>query len=279
MKSISMAGKRSSIRRKLVRAILITNLAVLALTCVTLFTYEYITFKQSSMRELSTLGQIVAMNSTASLAFDDTESATEILTALRAEPHVVSACILDQKGNVFSYYADSLLQRDYADVSSSRQYYYKDAFLHGVEPITQGDRQLGTLYLKADLGLVYERLQIYAVVVFIVVLLALILGYYLSNNMQRGISTPILELAEIADVVSTRQDYSVRATKYDHDEIGMLTDAFNHMLTRIEQQTLELQESNDRVKAVINSSISAVIVMDELGYVTEWNARAEKMFG
>src|SRR3989441_8440831 len=63
--------------------------------------------------------------------------------------------------------------------------------------------------------------------------------------LQGAISQPILTLAETAKAVSTRQDYSVRAPKLGADELGVLTDAFNQMLGRIEDQNRALRESKE----------------------------------
>src|SRR5437879_1015181 len=52
-------------------------------------------------------------------------------------------------------------------------------------------------------------------------------------------------LAETARAVSDRRDYSVRAAKLGEDELGVLTDAFNHMLSRIEAQDRALRESKE----------------------------------
>src|SRR2546426_221456 len=60
--------------------------------------------------------------------------------------------------------------------------------------------------------------------------------------LQGRISAPILALAQTATAASTRQDYSVRAPKFGAAELGTLTDAFNQMLGRIEEQKTELQK-------------------------------------
>jgi PAS domain-containing protein len=86
-------------------------------------------------------------------------------------------------------------------------------------------------------------------------------------------------VAETAKAVSDRRDYSVRAKKLGQDELGLLTDAFNHMLTQIHEQNGDLRESEERVRAVLNSAISAVVVVDSEGKITDWNARAERIFG
>jgi light-regulated signal transduction histidine kinase (bacteriophytochrome)/HAMP domain-containing protein len=70
--------------------------------------------------------------------------------------------------------------------------------------------------------------------------------------LQGTISQPILALAETAQVVSTRQDYSVRAPKLGEDELGALTDAFNQMLGRIEDQNRALRASQDELQRYAN---------------------------
>jgi light-regulated signal transduction histidine kinase (bacteriophytochrome) len=56
------------------------------------------------------------------------------------------------------------------------------------------------------------------------------------------VSRPVLALAEAAKAVSDRRDYSVRARKLGDDELGRLTDTFNHMLRQIQQQNAELEQ-------------------------------------
>jgi hypothetical protein len=83
--------KDTPIRQKLIVIILLTSGTVLLLTCASFFTYELLTFRKNMVRQTSTLGQIVADNSTAALAFQNGDDAREILNALKAEPHIVAA--------------------------------------------------------------------------------------------------------------------------------------------------------------------------------------------
>src|SRR5439155_22821760 len=99
-----------------------------------------------------------------------------------------------------------------------------------------------------------------------------------SKTLQKQISRPILALAETAKAVSDRRDYSVRATKLHEDELGRLTDAFNQMLAQINDQTGVLRESEARVRAVLDSALSAVIVIDTDGRIIDWTPRPERMF-
>src|SRR5207244_4360319 len=72
----------------------------------------------------------------------------------------------------------------------------------------------------------------------------------LSGRFQQFITGPILKLAQTAEMIAEKSDYSLRAEKTVGDEVGDFTDAFNQMLARIERQDAELRcEIDERHKA------------------------------
>src|SRR5258708_21526410 len=103
-----MLLKDTPIRRKLMTMILLTSGVVLLLTCASFFAYEFLTFRQTTVRHLSTLGEIIAANSTAALAFQNQDDAKEILAALKAERHIVAASLYDKNAKLFSQYPADL---------------------------------------------------------------------------------------------------------------------------------------------------------------------------
>jgi signal transduction histidine kinase/CheY-like chemotaxis protein len=221
--------------------ILLTSGLVLLLTCVVFLAYEFLTFRQAAVRQLSTLGEIIAANSTASLAFDNADDAQETLAALKAEPHIVAAALYDGGGRPFAHYPDRLPVDGVPAAPAADGYRFERGHLVAFEPVVQGDnKRLGTLYLEADLGALYERLRLYGSIAALVVAVSFLVAYLLSRKLQQQISHPIVSLAEVARAVSDRQDYSVRATRLGQDELGILTDAFNHMLAQIHGQNQKL---------------------------------------
>jgi PAS domain S-box-containing protein len=274
-----MLLKDTPIRRKLMTMILLTSGAVLLLTCASFFAYEFLTFRQTTVRHLSSLGQIIAANSTAALAFENQDDAKEILAALKAERHIVAACLYNKNGKLFSKYPADLPAEAFPAAPEKDGYRFARGHLAAFHPVVQANKRLGTLYLKSDMGAMYERFRLYGGIVLLVIVLSFLLAYLLSRSLQKQISQPILALAETARAISDRRDYSVRATKLGADELGLLTDAFNQMLTQIHEQDRTVRESEGRLRAVLNSAMSAVVVMDSAGKITDWNARAEQMFG
>jgi signal transduction histidine kinase len=232
------------------RIILGTSGVVLLLTCTAFVTYELLTFRRTAVRQLSILGEIIAANSTATLAYDNQSDAREILAALRAEKHVVAACLYDNNGRLFAHYPADVPEAAFPPVPQADGYRFAAGYLIGFAPVVQvqGSERLGTLYLKSDLEAMDERLRLYGGIALLVIAGASVVAYVLSRKLQQQISRPILALAETARAVSDRQDYAVRARKIDNDELGLLTDAFNHMLEQIQEQNLALQLAYDDLR-------------------------------
>jgi PAS domain S-box-containing protein len=274
-----MLRKSTSIQRKLMKVIMLTSGAVLLLTCTAYFAYEVFTFRQVMLQQLTILGEITAANSTAALAFENRDDANEILAALKADRHIVAAGLYDKKGNLFSKYPQDLPDNAFPTAPSLESFHFENSYLSGFKPVTQGSKYLGALYLKSDMGAMSERLRLYGGIAILVIVLSSLLAYLLSRRLQKRISKPILTLTKTVKAISERGDYSVRVIKLGEDELGVLTDAFNQMLAQIEEQNLELSESSARVNTVLNSALSAVILMDAAGLITYWNERSEKMFG
>jgi CheY-like chemotaxis protein/methyl-accepting chemotaxis protein len=247
-----MKFKDLPIQKKLLRFIFLISGMVLFVTCITFFVYELYTFRQATLEKLSTIGKIVSTNSTAALAFESKGDAIEILSALKSEPHVIGACLYDKEGKLFAQYPLNADPEIFPLKPKSEEgYNFTSSFLEGFQLVMQDKERLGTLYLKSDLGAMYERLRLYGIIVTLVIGLSFILSYLLSKVLQKSISKPILDLAAIARIISDKADYSVRAIKLGGDELGSLTDAFNNMLVQIQDQNQTLNEFNQNLEEKI----------------------------
>jgi signal transduction histidine kinase len=235
-----MMYRDQPIKRKLRVVILSTCGAVLLLTCAAFFAYEFLTFRQTTTKHLATLGEVIAANSNAAMAFDAPHDAKEVLATLRYEPHIVEACLYNKEGKLFSDFSKDTLNKIFPDSPGKNGFRFQESFLVGYQPVTLGDNFLGTLYLKSDLGAMYDRMRLYGTITALVIIFSLLLAYFLSKQLQKRISEPILELADTARAVSDLKDYSVRAPKAGNDELGLLTNAFNHMLEQIQKQNEEI---------------------------------------
>ena len=85
---------------KLTFVILVTILLGLSLACMAFEIYERASYRNAMASELSALADTLGANSTASLAFNDHQSALDILAVLPVEHHVVAACLYDKHGKL-----------------------------------------------------------------------------------------------------------------------------------------------------------------------------------
>jgi PAS domain S-box-containing protein len=282
------------ISRKLTTVILLTSGAVLTLTCGTFLAYELVTFRQSMVRSLSILAQAIAANSTAALAFENADDAARVLSALAADPHVVSAALYDRNDALFTSYTNPAAGPSPLPMRPGTDGYrfgWDSLVLH--QPVMIENRRFGTLYLHSDLGAMYQRFTLYGGIVGGVVAAAALVALLLARRLQRHITQPVLALAQIAKTVSERQDYSVRAERFDDDELGQLTDAFNEMLARVHARDQALQAHHDelrrevvvrkaaeeRFRLIVETALDAVVTMSAAGTITGWSPQAEKVFG
>src|SRR5467141_2755880 len=237
------------IKQKLTAMLLLISGLVLLLTSAAFLTYQVVAFRQTTLKNLSTLGRVIAANSTASLAFANQADAREILSALRAEPHLVAAALYDKDGRLFSRYPADLPGDSVPTAPARDGYRFEHRFVIGVEAVAEvGSTRLGTLYLRSDMKAVSRTLWLSAGIAAGVMAISLLAAYLLAAVLQGWISQPILTLAETATAISTRQDYSVRAPKLGEDELGTLTDAFNQMLDRIGDQNRALKASEEELR-------------------------------
>ncbi len=241
-----MSDRRRPIRRMLMSIMLLTCGAVMLITSLAFFGYEYVTFRQLTLRNLEILGKAVAANSTASLAFDNADDAREVLSAFKAQPHVISARLYQNDGRLLASYPDRA-GKAATRTQGKDGYRFEDGLVRGSQPVVQDGRRLGTLYLEADLGEIYEHIQLFAALGALFTLLAFLAAWLIARRLQARISAPILELAATAQQVSEQRDYSVRAVTAAGQEFGQLTDALNHMLTRIEDDQTKLQNQLSRL--------------------------------
>lgn len=234
--------RAASIRYKLTRMNLLATAAVLLFTCASFFAYEWLTYRRTAVRTLTTLGEVISTNSTAALAFDNPEAVGEILGALRAEPDVAAAVIYTRTGSVFARYPATLPAAAIPPAMAEPAIEFTFSSLTTFQPVTQNGARLGTLYLRSDLGTMMSRFRLYAALVLLVAGCSLLVSFLLSRSLQDQITEPILHLAESARIVTGRRDYAVRAVKHSDDEIGELTDAFNEMLSEIQALTQKLEQ-------------------------------------
>jgi signal transduction histidine kinase/CheY-like chemotaxis protein len=235
-----------SIKKKLLIIIMAASSVAVLLAAAGFITYEKFTFRQKMVRDLSSEADIIANRSTAALVFDNKEDAEENLNSLAANPRIVAACLF--KGTtLFAQYPKGTDASSYPAPARPGARFEQD-HLAVFREISHKGEKIGTLYLQSDLRELRQRLVDYSWMILVFMFESLTVTFLLSSALTRIITKPIFDLAQTAKKVSAGANYSLRAQRHGHDELGQLVDGFNEMLEQIQRREEALQEANDRLE-------------------------------
>jgi signal transduction histidine kinase len=236
--------RQMPIRQKLRLVFILTTAMALLLAGVGILAADSALFYRYLERDLSTFVQVIGDNSTGALAFGDQRQGREALAALRARPHVETACLYQEDGALLALYR----REDFQGACPAPQgegVRRAGASLVASHRVYRNDQRVGFLVLLYDLGEIPERFEIYGGAVLFALVLASVIALIFSAKLRALIAEPILALAGAANTVSESKDYGIRAKKLSDDEIGALADAINQMLDSIQARDAELRKGLD----------------------------------
>jgi signal transduction histidine kinase/CheY-like chemotaxis protein len=262
--SIGTRYRNLSIKHKLRLVIMVTVSCALMLACTAVLVYDQIAARESMRNDLDVLAEIFSANSTAALSFNDGPNAEELLSTLKAKERITFAAIFRPDGTVFAKYrregADPKLVVTPSPVDrtwfeGNRLIVFKSVRLKG--------QKIGAVRLESDLEELKGRLRRFAGIVLAILTGTALLALLISSRLQGIILRPIVHLAEVARTVSSKKTYGLRAVKQSDDDLGQLTDNFNHMLAEIERRDEELTGHRDRLEQEVASRTADLVVAKE----------------
>ena len=241
-----------SIKQKLMLIMMASSGAALAVLCAAMVIFDVRELGQSVKNELSSTAAMTAYQCGVALAAipPSPGKAAEAIGMLKVNQRIVSAFVFAADGSVFArYFRDKASEEPPKDPFVQTYIRPEGKHIYVFHPIIISNQRVGMVYLKAELLAVRTRLRAYFFAVLVVMLLSIVVAYLLSASLQRLISSPVSHLADMAKIVSEKKDYTVRAIKHSNDELGVLIDEFNEMLSQIQRRDLALLQAHDTLEA------------------------------
>lgn len=256
--------RNMKIKHKLTTIIMLTCIIALLSNGAIFVVLRWIDEHHNMVLSLSTQAKIIADNCKAAITFDDAEDAKETLSSLQVESTIVFGCVYKGDGKIFaSYYRYGTDKRIQPSKFKQERYNFSDGFLTVFEKIVLDGEIIGVVCLRVDLEPMYLALRRSIKTIVYILLVVSLLAYLISCGLQSIISKPILSLTELARDVSEKNDYSVRGIKQSNDEIGLLIDAFNEMITQIQKRDLALVKTNRQLEDKVKERTADLTAMVE----------------
>lgn len=265
-----------SIRRRLTLIILTVSVVSVLLTTSIITLVGIYNIKDNIQEELELSASIVGERNRFALKIGRRDDVTTNLQVFKVRPSVVRACIYDKDGNVFAFYPipEDSFHQPLPETSNIWEYSgcpqvsapyteFTDSQIETYRDILLRDERVGGIYLASDLRDVEQFIGKQLGTAVAVALAVLALAYVMAMHLQRSISSPILRMADTALHVSIYKDYSVRVAVPEEDkgpntnEIATLIDAFNGMLSEIEERDSAVQRKNVELEKAKEDAESA----------------------
>ena len=239
------------IRGRLVLVLVAAAILALAAAGGGLLLVQRTTLEQRARAVMEANAQLVSVSAESAVAFADPVRAQEILDTLRANPQILTAQIVLADGRALARYvapgktppglpstpADGFTLAEGQDTAQLAMGLNDGARLDVVMSLAELHRQTR------------EALLVFAGGV-LLLLVAITLG--LMAALHRAIVSPISALAEAADDVRVRADYTRRVpTGVGADDIVRLGQAYNAMMDAIQDRDNELRRHKDALEHTV----------------------------
>lgn len=244
---------RLSFKRKLMLIMLLTIASSVVLIGLFFITYERVHMRNQLQHEIQVVAKVSSSQLAVALLFDDPGTQQEIANSLRFDSTIQLVCIYgeDHQLKVQSFPDEPAKAacpiQGHLIVSGFSSGHY-----HFVRELHSDSQPVGSIYIRANLDYVEQHMRRYLYMMLTALAVISVLSLLVALWLQRAITRPIIHLAETAGRVANRQDYSLRAQKSGHDEVGQTIDAFNQMLQVIEQRDNELSRNKVELESIVS---------------------------
>ncbi|MDX1952926.1 MAG: PAS domain-containing protein [Verrucomicrobiota bacterium] len=274
-----MKKPKESIKQKVRWVIMLTCSVVLACTATSFVAYEYISARGHLLDYVRAVAGLMGPNGALALNNRDQELGQRTLTPLAMEAYITRAALYDSTGRLFVFFPASSKVSDFpSHPGPPREKFTKGTF-HSVTPLRQNEEIAGSLYLFSDMRPFKDRFNLYTAVVLTVLIGSIVVAFLTSSWLQRGITGPVISLAQTAKAVSDSHDFSLRAQKVTDDELGLLTESLNTMLMEIQARDSAIRRNNERLNLALESSRTGTWDYNIATGELQWDEFTHKLFG
>lgn len=146
-------------------------------------------------------------------------------------------------------------------------------------PVVRDGETVGVVRAAMSLEAINNSIRSIWMSLVVGLLLLLLAAAFVSSSLARGITRPIEDMTRFARGI-TRGDFGRDPVRVkSRDELGQLARALQHMSISLERQLDAIRESEQRLKSVIETMPSGLLLIDPDGMIVLVNPAIEEMLG
>ncbi|MBY8948423.1 MULTISPECIES: PAS domain-containing sensor histidine kinase [unclassified Pseudomonas] len=241
--------------QKLLAALLVLLTTVLLVANLTFISAAYwISQESMAPQALQAIGRLVSNPALAAEALESPTKADALLNELTSYSPLRAAALYDGEGNLLAQmqHGDRLhLPDNYRHIEAWRVTEFRS---NQIITLPRPGQPSGHLLLVASSELPMAFYTGTLTASLGILIFSVLLWMIIARQIKRLITRPIHELEELSRQVTREENYALRASRGNHDEIGSLAEAFNTMLSRIEAREQQLKRARDDSQAAYDQA-------------------------
>ncbi len=258
------SSKSATIQDKLTAVMLVTAGVALLATAMAFAVVERRATRESAAAEIDLLARTLGAACAPALQARHVGEAERLLGTLASRPGIPLAGLYDADGRRFaSYVAAEVTGPLEPPPVGVAGYRFTENAISVYRPVIVDGEQVGTVWLTLSLESLTEQMLVTMSSMSAVALMSLILAGLLATRLQRVISGPLEALTVLAERVTSKRDYSLRAEQHSEDEVGRLAGAFNEMLGQIEARDRALESHRERLEEKVAERTHELVEVNE----------------
>ncbi|NDY72979.1 hybrid sensor histidine kinase/response regulator [Desulfobacter hydrogenophilus] len=255
-----------SIRTKLILTLGFTALLALFMMAASMVAYETHNARNNLVDELVSMANLIALNSSVAMMFNDRNAALEDLSALSAKQGIIGAILYDTHGKIYAEFSKGAVSIDTLahevkqvctpgmspiEIVTAQKTFsgVTNSHTHVILPVNFKDNFLGAIHLIDDMQQQKKRLAAYYLIVASIVIVSLVVVLILSSKLQSIFTRPLFDVIDSMRQVTQKKDYQVRVKKYSDDEFGVLVEQFNQMIKEVQARDNALKSYSSSLEA------------------------------
>ena len=241
--------------QKLLAALLVLLTTVLLVANLTFISAAYYISQESmAPQALQTIGRLLSNPSLVADALKSAQSAERLLNELNSYSPLRAAALYDGKGQRLAQLQQGeplKLPEHFRHVEAWQATEFRS---NQVITLPRPGTAPGHLLLVASSELPMAFYTGTLTASLGILIFSVLLWLVIAQQIKRLITRPIHQLEELSRQVTREENYALRASRGNHDEIGSLAEAFNTMLSRIEAREQQLKRARDDSQAAYDQA-------------------------
>ena len=245
---------KQSLRNQLTSLVVVAVFGAVAIATATSVLREVVQFRVEKSRAMESQAAIFSTAVSSALHDGDKRAALESLVGIRRLEGIKHIRVMTPDGAVFAELGSTV---DLSETTTELALFNQLIWKFGVEtieietPIVHAGATIGTLKITSDATLLSRRIGDLLWDAFVAAAFASAVGLLIALRMQRSVTRPIIELAQLMRRVRSTGDFGARAKRISADEAGELVDAFNDMLNEIQDRDAKLLAHQHNLQRVV----------------------------